>query len=60
VIEAGLESGYEFGEAGLISVLAANLDQDVDFAVTRIAHAARKYVPNGAVDDMTIVGMRAV
>jgi serine phosphatase RsbU (regulator of sigma subunit) len=60
VIEAGLESGYEFGEAGLISVLAANLDQDVDLAVARIAHAARLYVPNGAVDDMTIVGMRAV
>ncbi|HET9319805.1 MAG TPA: SpoIIE family protein phosphatase [Bryobacteraceae bacterium] len=60
VIEAGLENGYEFGEEGLISVIAANSDQDVELAVERIAHAARLYVPNGPADDMTIAGMRAV
>jgi len=60
VIEAGLESGDEFGEEGLISVIAANSDQDVELAVERIAHAARLYVPNGPADDMTIVGMRVV
>jgi serine phosphatase RsbU (regulator of sigma subunit) len=60
VIEAGLESGCEFGEEGLISVIAANPDQDVELAVERITHAARLYAPNGPADDMTIAGMRVV
>jgi serine phosphatase RsbU (regulator of sigma subunit) len=60
VIESGLESGYEFGEEGLISVIAATPDQDVELAVARIAQAARLFVPNGPADDMTIVGMRVV
>src|SRR6185436_16610013 len=57
VIEAGLEDGYEFGEDGLISVIAQNRDEDVELAVARIAEATRLY---GPADDMTIVGMRAV
>jgi serine phosphatase RsbU (regulator of sigma subunit) len=57
VIEAGLESGYEFGEEGLISAIAQNQDQDVELAVARIAQATRLY---GPADDMTIVGMRVV
>ena len=60
VIEAGLESGYEFGEDGLISVIAANPDQDVELAVARIAQASCAHVPNGPADDMTIVGMRVI
>jgi serine phosphatase RsbU (regulator of sigma subunit) len=60
VIEAGLESGYEFGEDGLLAAIAANQDQDVELSVERIAHAARLYVPNGPADDMTVAGMRAV
>lgn len=57
VIEAGVENGYEFGEDGLISVIAQNRDEDVELAVARIAEATRLY---GPADDMTIVGMRAV
>lgn len=60
VIEAGLESGYEFGEDGLISVIGTNPDQDVELAVARIANAARLYASDGPADDMTIVGMRVV
>jgi serine phosphatase RsbU (regulator of sigma subunit) len=60
VIEAGLESGYEFGEDGLISVLATNPDQDIELTVARIAHAMFRYVPAGPTDDMTIVGIQAI
>jgi sigma-B regulation protein RsbU (phosphoserine phosphatase) len=37
VIEAGLESGCEFGEDGLISVMATNADRDIELEVARIA-----------------------
>src|SRR6185436_9963707 len=57
VIEAGLESGCEFGEEGLISAIAQNQDQDVELAVARIAQATRLY---GPADDITIIGMRVV
>jgi serine phosphatase RsbU (regulator of sigma subunit) len=60
VIEAGLESGDEFGEEGLISIIAANTDQDIELTVERIARAARLYAQNKPSDDMTIIGMRAV
>ena len=59
VIEAGVESGNEFGEEGLISVIAANPDQDIEVAVARIAHATRLY-SNRPADDMTVAGMRVV
>ena len=58
VVEAGLESGCEFGEEGLISLIAANPDQDVEQVVARIARAVCSYSPNGLTDDMTIVGLR--
>jgi serine phosphatase RsbU (regulator of sigma subunit) len=60
VIEAGLESGCELGEEGLISVIAADPDQDIEPAVARIARAVCAYAPNGLSDDMTIVGLRVV
>ncbi len=60
VIEAGLESGCEFGEDGLISVMATNPDRDIEIEIARIAQAAYTYVPNGPTDDMTIAGVRAV
>jgi serine phosphatase RsbU (regulator of sigma subunit) len=61
VIEAGIENGYEFGEDGLTSVIAANPDpEDVELAVTRIAQASHLYAPNGPADDRTVVAMRAV
>ena len=41
VVEAGIESGYEFGEDGLISVMATNPEPDIGLAVARIAHAIR-------------------
>jgi sigma-B regulation protein RsbU (phosphoserine phosphatase) len=56
VIEAGVDKGCEFGEDGLMSVLATN-PPDVELAIARVANAARTY---GATDDMTIVGMRSV
>lgn len=60
VIEAGLDSGCEFGEDGLISVMATNADRDIELEVARIARATYRYAPNGPTDDMTIVGIRAV
>jgi serine phosphatase RsbU (regulator of sigma subunit) len=60
VVEAGIESGCEFGEEGLISLIAANPDQDIEQALARIARAVCSYSPNGLADDMTIVGLRVV
>ena len=60
VVEAGIESGCEFGEEGLISLIAANPDKDIEQAVARIARAVCSYSPNGLADDMTIVGLRVV
>lgn len=60
VIEAGLENGFEFGEEGLVSVVAANPNQDIELDVGRIAQASWAHAPNGPADDMTIVGIRVV
>lgn len=60
VIEAGLESGCEFGEGGLISVLTTNPAREIELEVARIAQATYTYAPNGPTDDLTIVGIRAV
>ena len=60
VVEAGIERGCEFGEEGLISVIAADPDQNIDAAVARIARAVCAYAPDGLADDMTIVGLRVV
>ena len=60
VVEAGLESGCEFGEDGLISMIAADRDQDIESAVARIARAVCAYAPDGLADDMTIAGLRLV
>jgi serine phosphatase RsbU (regulator of sigma subunit) len=57
VVEAGIESGCEFGEEGLISVIAADPDQNIEPAVARIARAVRAYAPDGLRDDTTIVGL---
>jgi len=58
VVEAGIETGCELGEEGLISVIAADPDQDIESAVARIARAVCSYSPNGLADDMTIVSLR--
>jgi len=55
VYEAGLETGCEFGEEGLISVVKADPGQDVECAVARIARAVCAYSPAGLTDDMTIL-----
>jgi serine phosphatase RsbU (regulator of sigma subunit) len=60
VIEAGVDSGCEFGEDGLISVMATNMNRDIELEVARIAQATYRYTPNGPTDDMTLVGIRAV
>ncbi len=60
VVEAGIESGCELGEEGLISVIAGDPDLDVEPAVARIARAVCAYAPDGLTDDMTIVGLRVV
>jgi serine phosphatase RsbU (regulator of sigma subunit) len=60
VVEASMENGCEFGEDGLISVIAADPDQDIEPAVARIARAVCAYTPNGLTDDMTIVGLRVI
>jgi len=59
-IEAGLESGQELGEEGLISIITASSHRDMELAVAGIAHAVSAWAPNGPTDDMTIVGIRAV
>jgi len=58
VVEAGIETGCELGEEGLISVIAAHPERDIESAVARIARAACSYSPNGLTDDMTIVGLQ--
>jgi serine phosphatase RsbU (regulator of sigma subunit) len=58
VVEAGIENGCEFGEEGLISVIAPDAEQDIETSVARIARAVRAYAPDGLTDDMTIVGLR--
>lgn len=60
VVEAGIESGCELGEEGLVSVIAADPHQDIEPAVARIARAVSAYASNGLSDDMTIVGLRVV
>jgi phosphoserine phosphatase RsbU/P len=60
VTDAGLENGYEFGEAGLISVVTANTDQNIETAVARIAQAAHLYETDGPADDMTVAGISVV
>jgi sigma-B regulation protein RsbU (phosphoserine phosphatase) len=59
VIESGLESGCEFGEDGLISVITSNPDRDIELEIARIAQAMYTYEPSSPTDDMTIVGIRA-
>ena len=59
IIEAGLETGYEFGEDGLVSVLTSGSDQNVERTIARIAQAASTYAANEPADDMTVVGIRA-
>jgi sigma-B regulation protein RsbU (phosphoserine phosphatase) len=58
VFESGIESGCEFGEEGLLSVIAADPDHDVETMMARIARAVCAYAPNGLTDDMTIVGFQ--
>jgi serine phosphatase RsbU (regulator of sigma subunit) len=60
VVEAGIETGCELGEAGLISVIAAGPEQDIEPSVTRIARAVCSLSPDGLTDDMTILGLRIV
>jgi serine phosphatase RsbU (regulator of sigma subunit) len=60
VVESGIESGCEFGEEGLVSVIRADVGQEIEPAVARIARAACAYAPNGLTDDMTIAGLRIV
>jgi len=58
VTEAGIESGCEFGEDGMLAVIAADPDQNVECTMARIARAVRAYAPNGLSDDMTIIGLQ--
>jgi serine phosphatase RsbU (regulator of sigma subunit) len=60
VIEAGIESGCELGEDGLISILRTVRDQPIERAVALIANATHAFAPNGLSDDMTILGVRSV
>ncbi|MGH9628761.1 MAG: PP2C family protein-serine/threonine phosphatase [Bryobacteraceae bacterium] len=60
VVEAGLDSGYEFGEERLHSLVAESADQDIEGAVAGVAQAAHLYALNGPTDDMTVLGIRAV
>lgn len=60
VVEAGLESGMEFGEERLFSLITNNPNPDMDHTVARILDAARLYELNGPADDMTAIGMRCV
>ena len=58
VVEAGLESGREFGEERLISLMAAHRDWEIGLAVARIVDDARLWEPNGPGDDMTVAGLQ--
>ena len=58
VVEAGIERGCEFGEDGLLSMIAGAPDQGIESSVARIARAVCAYSPGGPTDDVTIVGLR--
>ncbi len=60
VTEAGIERGSELGEEGLIELLEAQREVEIEAAVERVAETALKL--EGAVrsDDLTVVGVRCV
>lgn len=60
VTEAGIHRGCEFGEAGLISVIAASPGGDIPSALARITRAMHSYAPAGLNDDATVVGLRVL
>jgi sigma-B regulation protein RsbU (phosphoserine phosphatase) len=60
VLEAGIDTGEEFGERRLASALRACRFWDVETTVECIVDEIRKYRPDQAEDDMTVVGIRGI
>lgn len=60
IIEAGIETGDEFGEERLIATLRASRYRDIAVTVDRVINAVRAYRFTATSDDVTVVGIRSV
>ena len=60
VVEAGMETGEEFGQGRLAGIVQAMRYQKIETTVDRIVDAVHHYSPNEQADDVTVVAMRAV
>ncbi|MEO8128784.1 MAG: SpoIIE family protein phosphatase [Bryobacteraceae bacterium] len=60
VVEAGMESGEEFGKERMAGIIQAMRYQKLETTVDRIIDAVRHYSPGEQADDITVVAMRAI
>jgi sigma-B regulation protein RsbU (phosphoserine phosphatase) len=60
VVEAGIETGCEFGKDRLAATIQATRYQNIDATINRIIDAVRHCNPAAQTDDITIVAMRAI
>jgi sigma-B regulation protein RsbU (phosphoserine phosphatase) len=60
VVEAGLETGEEFGKDRLAATIQATRYQKIETTMNRIIEAVRHYSPEEQADDVTVVAMRVV
>ena len=58
VTESGIDTGHEFGENRLITMIDAGRHQPLDVMIDGIVEAARGYSTAGQTDDITVVGLR--
>ena len=60
VTEAGIDSGDDFGEERLLSVLRSNQAQPVETLVQNVIQAAADFSAGSKDDDVTVVGIRGI
>lgn len=58
ITEAGIDSGEDFGEERLLSVIGANHDKPIESLVQILMDTAVEYGAGSQSDDLTVVGMR--